>query len=52
MTRKQGCAALFDRTAIPILAFVENMSFFLCPSIAARAPKSSAAAARAPKRNF
>lgn len=23
--------ALFDRTAIPILGFVENMSFFLCP---------------------
>jgi ATP-binding protein involved in chromosome partitioning len=24
--------ALFDRTAIPILGIVENMSFFLCPS--------------------
>ena len=24
-------AALFDRTAIPILGMVENMSFFLCP---------------------
>lgn len=24
-------AALFDRTAIPILGFVENMSYFLCP---------------------
>ena len=23
--------ALFDRTAIPILGFIENMSFFLCP---------------------
>jgi ATP-binding protein involved in chromosome partitioning len=23
--------ALFDRTAIPILGFVENMSYFLCP---------------------
>ncbi|MCP2670111.1 Mrp/NBP35 family ATP-binding protein [Maricaulaceae bacterium EIL42A08] len=25
-------AALFDRTAIPILGVLENMSFFLCPS--------------------
>ena len=24
--------ALFDRTAIPILGIIENMSFFLCPS--------------------